>query len=138
MVFPYWEINPEELIKSSACNSSLQAKKNLSILIQEYKKTSNQINKIIKKITEKNFLEQLELFFDREAYLAEIYFYLTEDIELLNTEKNILDRINKDYILSYFTHLEDEERQNCISEPVLKIWLKREYSKAFNKKFSNR
>ncbi|EGO7770193.1 hypothetical protein JWS91_002663 [Enterococcus faecalis] len=106
-------------------------------MIQAYKEASEEVYEIIKNITEQNFVKQLELFFDREAYLAEIYFYLKEGGGLLEVDKNILDVVNKEYILSYYTHLESAGAQNSISEPILKVWLNREYSKAFNKRFSN-
>lgn len=137
MILPYWEINPEDLGKENLSieECSPQVKKNIFTLVQAYKEASEKIKNISKQIMEQNFVEQLELFFDQEAYLAEIYFYLTEGVSVLELEENVLEIVNEDYILSYITQLEDKREKNYRSEPILSIWLNREYPKAYERRF---
>lgn len=131
MFLPFWEINPEEVVTDNLDNNelSLQKVSNIQNLIQAYKDTSAKINKIGKINDEQNFVDQVDqllTFFDLEAYLAELYFYLNEGIELLDTEKNIIDVINRDYKLSYHYYLEDEVIRKTGGLPLVKIWLAKE------------
>jgi hypothetical protein len=65
---------------------------------------------------------------------------LTEDLDLLESEENILDVVDRDYILSYSAHLEDDriQKRKPIGEPILKIWLEKEYYKAFKERFNSK
>lgn len=137
MVLPYWKINLEDLVQENLSieECSPKVRKNIFTLVQAYKEASEKIKNISKQITEQNFVEQLELFFDQEAYLAEIYFYLTEGVSVLELEENVLEIVNEDYILSYITQLEDKREKNYRSEPILNIWLNREYPKAYERRF---
>lgn len=99
----YWNIDPEKLVsENNAFNDSTKKiQKNLLLLIEEYKAVSNEIKKYINQIENTNFEEYMSEILDREAYLAEIYFYLTEDILNSFDDEDILAFIKKEYLLSY-------------------------------------
>lgn len=139
MVLPLWKINPEELIKDNISTNKLscQKERNIRTLIQVYKETSAKIYEISKMINEQNFVDQLMIFYDLEAYLAELYFYLDGGIELLELEKDIdiIDMVNQDYILSYSCYLEDNYSREIGSLPLVRMWLDKEKTKAFKNRF---
>lgn len=99
----YWNIDPEKLVSENNafndCTKKIQ--KNILLLIEEYKAVSNEIKKYINQIENTNFEEYMSEILDREAYLAEIYFYLTEDILNSFNDEDILAFIKKEYLLSY-------------------------------------
>ncbi|ELA93958.1 hypothetical protein OIA_05141 [Enterococcus faecium EnGen0018] len=51
-------------------------KQNISVLCQEYKKVVNGTLEITESINGSNFENKAKKVFDREDYLAEIYYYL--------------------------------------------------------------
>lgn len=96
-------------------DKNFQLKLNITILCKEYKEISNEIQRVVQLINEKNFEESMTKIFDKEAYLSEIYFYLSEDILLNITEQNILELIKKDYLLSYYWKLEEINKDENVS-----------------------
>ncbi len=108
----YWNINPEEVIKENENFKNLSSvdrhiQKNLAILCQEYNKVSQDIKEMIQSINGNNFEKIMVKIFDKEAYLAEIYFYLDNDILINTMEENILQLIRNDYLLSYYWKLSE-------------------------------
>ena len=124
----YWNIDPEKLVSENNafndCTKKIQ--KNILLLIEEYKAVSNEIKKYINQIENTNFEEYMSEILDREAYLAEIYFYLTEDILNSFDDKDILAFIKKEYLLSYEGEIQELDNFRVQNGAFLfKNWFKR-------------
>lgn len=115
----YWKVNPKLIVNKNPYlnnwDGDFQLNLNITILCKEYEEIANEIKRVIKLINEKNFEESMIKIFDKEAYLSEIYFYLSEDILLNSTEQNILELIKKDYLLSYYWKLEEINKNENVS-----------------------
>lgn len=122
----YWNVNPEEIVKQNESfkniRSNTQLEENITILCQEYEKNSNKIHSLIRKINGDNFEKTVTKIFDREAYLAEIYFYLSEDILINMKNEDVLEIIRNDYLLSYYWKIEELNQTENI-EFFLKRWI---------------
>lgn len=122
----YWNVNPEEIVKQNESfkniRSNTQLEENITILCQEYEKNSNKIHSLIRKINGDNFEKTMTKIFDREAYLAEIYFYLSEDILINMKNEDVLEIIRNDYLLSYYWKIEELNQTENI-EFFLKRWI---------------
>ena len=124
----YWNIDPEKLVsKNNAFNDcTKKIQKNILLLIEEYKAVSNEIKKYINQIENTNFEEHMSEILDREAYLAEIYFYLTEDILNSFNDEDILAFIKKEYLLSYEGEIQELDNFRVQNGTFLfKNWFKR-------------
>lgn len=124
----YWNIDPEKLVSENNafndCTKKIQ--KNILLLIEEYKAVSNEIKKYINQIENTNFEEYMSEILDREAYLAEIYFYLTEDILNSFNDEDILAFIKKEYLLSYEGEIQELDNFRVQNGAFLfKNWFKR-------------
>lgn len=122
----YWNVNPEEIVKQNESfkniRSNTQLEENITILCQEYEKNSNKIHSLIRKINGDNFEKTMTKIFDREAYLAEIYFYLSEDILINMKNEDVLEIIRNDYLFSYYWKIEELNQTENI-EFFLKRWI---------------
>lgn len=131
----YWNVDPEDVVKQNKCfidiDSNIQLKKSIVILCQEYKRVSNDIHKTIEKINGNNFEEVMPIIFDKEAYLAEIYFYLSEDILGNMIDGDILEIIRTDYLYSYYWKLEEMNQGENV-EFFLRKWIKEKNIKSNN------
>lgn len=121
----YWNIDPEKVVKQNeklkSIDTNIQLKKYTSILCNEYKKKSEEIHKMTEKINGENFEQVMTKIFDKEAYLAEIYFYLSEDILINMLDTDILEVIKNDYLLSYYWKVEELNQTENV-EFFLKKW----------------
>lgn len=122
----YWNVNPVEVIEQNESfkdiKSNIQLEENITILCQEYEKNSNKIHSLIRTINGRNFEKTMTKIFDREAYLAEIYFYLSEDILINMKNEDVLEIIRNDYLLSYYWKIEELNQTENI-EFLLKKWI---------------
>lgn len=122
----YWNVNPVEVIEQNESfkdiKSNTQLEENITILCQEYEKNSNKIHSLIRTINGRNFEKTMTKIFDREAYLAEIYFYLSEDILINMKNEDVLEIIRTDYLLSYYWKIEELNQTENI-EFLLKKWI---------------
>lgn len=122
----YWNVNPVEVIEQNESfkdiKSNTQLEENITILCQEYEKNSNKIHSLIRTINGRNFEKTMTKIFDREAYLAEIYFYLSEDILINMKNEDVLEIIRNDYLLSYYWKIEELNQTENI-EFLLKKWI---------------
>ncbi|MFP7291531.1 hypothetical protein [Enterococcus hirae] len=134
----YWKIDPEKLIDKNVHFNDIELntkkKKDIQLLCKEYKKITSEIKNIIHSINETNFEINMMKFFEKEAYLAEIYFYLSEDILLAIEDIDILELIKKDYLLSYYWKLEEMNRsENAVL--FIKKWFLDKYNTAYTRRF---
>lgn len=122
----YWNVDPEEVVKQNIYLKNIdidaRIRKIILILCQEYKNISNEILNVIGAINGRNFEEMLSKVFDKEAYLAEIYFYLSGDILINFTDIDVLESIKNDYLLNYYWKIEEmNQTENVVF--FLRKWL---------------
>lgn len=134
----YWKIDPKKLIDKNIHFNDIElntkTKKDIQLLCKEYKKIALEIKNLIHSINETNFERNMMKFFEKEAYLAEIYFYLSEDILLAIEDIDILELIKKDYLLSYYWKLEEMNRsENAVL--FIKKWFLDKYNTAYTRRF---
>ncbi|MBE9855622.1 hypothetical protein G8B32_13435 [Enterococcus faecalis] len=138
----YWNVNPELVIKQNDDFKQLEENNPMSqiiiILVKEYRKVSEEIKNIIKKISYENFEESMTILFDREAYLSEIYIYLSTDIIpalfINKTDIDILELIRKDYLRSYYWKLSEINQKEYV-EFFLKKWAEEKYDELDSKDY---
>lgn len=138
----YWNVNPELVIKQNDDFKQLEENNPMSqiiiTLVKEYRKVSEEIKNIIKKISYENFEESMTILFDREAYLSEIYIYLSTDIIpalfINKTDIDILELIRKDYLRSYYWKLSEINQKEYV-EFFLKKWAEEKYDELDSKDY---
>ena len=122
----------QEVYNNSPVQTDLVQTVNYRTLCTEYKKVASEVKELIDSITKDNFKETIYKIIDDEAYLAEIYFYLTSP-DLLST-KDLLATIQKEYLLGYSIWLDYQENDGRVRSFVSEA-LHSKYQEAYKKRF---
>lgn len=121
----FWETSPMYLLKQNPQYPVIknQNSKEITFLISEYKKTSKEIKKLLNSNEKKTFTTYFYQILDKEAYLAEIAFYLKEFPWGDSNFVKVVHLIKSEYLIDYYNKLEFNFQEKEENHPVFLVGL---------------
>lgn len=123
----FWEIDPWIISRRYFLLSDTQEneilRRNAKVLCKEYEKTKREIQQTISDINGKEFFSKISQFYLQEAYLAELYNYLTNPV-LLSMEtsgERLLKVIDQEYLLDYMDSIDYTKTNTKVKTLVGKL-----------------